>query len=71
MTDHAFFGRRGRKTRQKLPCRVLALLGVLWILGLGAAYMLIAQAASAMPEPQEPLLPLPLTLALDPTRVAL
>jgi cytochrome c peroxidase len=47
------------------------MLGLLWISGVGWAYMPIAHAASVMPEPQEPLLPLPLTLTLDPTRVAL
>jgi cytochrome c peroxidase len=71
MTDHALSGRRGRTTWPGLPRRVIAVLGCLWILGLSWAHMPIAQAASAMPEPQEPLLPLPLTLALDPTRVAL
>jgi cytochrome c peroxidase len=71
MTDHALFGGRGRTALRRSPCRVLALLGFLWMLGLGCAYMPIAHAASVMPEPQEPLLPLPLALTLDPTRVTL
>jgi cytochrome c peroxidase len=71
MTDYALSGRQGGTALSGLPCRVIVILGCLWVLGLGRAYMPIARAASAMPEPQEPLLPLPLTLALDPTRVTL
>jgi cytochrome c peroxidase len=71
MTDHALFGKRARTALQGLPWRVLAIVGLLWILGLGWAYRPIAQAASVIPEPQEPLLPLPLRLPLDPARVAL
>ena len=71
MTDYARVGRRGRAVWQSSPCHVLAVFGLLWVLGLGYVYMPIAQAASVMPDPREPLLPLPLTLTLDPTRVAL
>jgi cytochrome c peroxidase len=51
--------------------RFVAVLSVLWVLGIGQGASPAFETPTAAPEMQEPLVPLPLTLAVDPARVAL
>jgi cytochrome c peroxidase len=76
MIDHGQVGSRGMVGLQRPIGRIAAVLGVLWVLGTGwgAGPGLQAptpQTPTATPGPQEPLVPLPLTVAVDPSRVAL
>jgi cytochrome c peroxidase len=71
MTDHRLIKRHSMAGLQKSAWRFVAVLCLLWVLGTGWGAGPTPQTSAVMPEPQEPLLPLPLTVAVDPARVTL
>jgi cytochrome c peroxidase len=71
MTHHRRIDKRSMAGLRGSSWPVLALLSLLWALGSEWGGGLAPRMSAAAAEPQEPLVPLPLTLALDPARVAL
>jgi cytochrome c peroxidase len=76
MTDHGSVNDRSITGLKRRPWWVVAGLSLIWALGIGwragqAAQPLAPSPPVAAPEVQEPLAPLPLTVAVDPARVAL
>ncbi len=71
MTDHGPIDGRSVASLPRSRWCVIAVISVLCALGMEWAAGPAAQRAAAAPELEEPLVPLPLTLAVDPTRVAL
>jgi cytochrome c peroxidase len=71
MTDHGPVSCRSLAgVRRRLRCMV-ATLSVLSVLGTGWSAEPTSHMSAVVPERQEPLVPLPLTVAVDPSRVAL
>jgi cytochrome c peroxidase len=71
MPDHRRIDQRSMAGLWRSSWPVLALLSLLWALGSGWGGGVALQMSAAAAEPQEPLVPLPLTLAIDPARVGL
>jgi cytochrome c peroxidase len=71
MRDHKRIDRCSMAGLPRSSWPVLALLSLLWALGSGWGGGAAPRMSAAAAELQEPLVPLPLTLAIDPARVAL
>jgi len=76
MTHDAPVDSRARTDLKRYACRIFVVLSLIWALGTLSSAGQAPQApasstAETVPEVQEPLVPLPLTSATDPARVAL
>ena len=71
MTDPRRIDKRAMAGLRRSSWPVLALFSLLWALGSEWGGRSALQMSAAAAEVQEPLVPLPLTLAIDPARVAL
>jgi cytochrome c peroxidase len=77
MTHDAPVDSRARTDLKRYACRIFAVLSLIWALGMvptsvgQAPQVPVSSTAETVPEVQEPIVPLPLTPAADPARVAL